>query len=176
MGNHRVHLVAVADGALQLYVLLHNDTLGSHERNLVHHSHDKLFLVERLGEEVVGSHLETMDKVGRRIQGSKEDDWYISRFRILLQLYSCIKTTDIGHHHIKQYKVRMLFLAYLQTSCTVVCRENLEFLICQQNLEQQHVTHYVVNHQYAIVTPVDTRFKSFSVFHILHQFNCCYFA
>ena len=63
VGYHRVHLVAVRDGTLQLFILLHNDTFGGHQLNLVHHTHHQLFFIERLGQEVVGTHLETLDKV-----------------------------------------------------------------------------------------------------------------
>ena len=46
VGNHGVHLIAVADSALQLDILLHDDALGSHKRNLVHHAHDELLLIK----------------------------------------------------------------------------------------------------------------------------------
>ena len=106
-----------------------------------------------------------MYKVGRRIEGGEEDDGYVGCLRILLEFDGSVETADVGHHHVEQDKIGMLLLTYLYATCTIVGGENLEFLVGQQYLKQQHVAHHVIYYQYAIVAPVDTLLKCFSVFH-----------
>ena len=50
----------------------------------MHDTHDQLFLVEWFCEEVVGTDLETVYKVGRAVERSEEYDGYVGGFFFLL--------------------------------------------------------------------------------------------
>ena len=154
MGNHRVHLVAVGQRGSQLLVLLLDDTLGCDERDLLRHTHHKLLLVERLRQEVAGSHLEAVHEVLRRIQGGQEDDGDILRSLLLLQHGGCVEAVHVGHHHVKQYQVGMLLPGHFDAGRTVVGGTHLELLIRQQNFEQQHVADHIVDNQNFIIAPI----------------------
>ena len=155
MRNHGVHLITVAQCRLQFLVLLFNNPLSSHERNLLHHTHHQFFLVEGLRQEVAGAHLEAMHQILWCIQCRQKNDGYIGQLRVLLHDDSRIETIDVGHHHVKKNQVGMLCLGLLDTCLTAVRRAYLELLICQQYFQQQHIAHYVVDNQNFIVAPVD---------------------
>ena len=154
VGDDGVHFVSVVDGSSQFFVLLHDDSLCCHERDLVHDTHYELFLVEWFGKEVVGSHLETMHEVSRAIECCKEDDGYIGCFRAFLEFGGCVESAYIRHHHIEQNKVGMFLFCSFYTACSIVSREHLELFICKQYLQEQDIAYHVVNHKYSIFTAV----------------------
>ena len=77
-----------------------------------------------------------MHQIGRRIQSRQEDDGDILGSLVFLQDYCRIKTTDIGHHNVKQNQIGMLSPCHFDTSGTIVGRTNLEFLVRQKYLQQ----------------------------------------
>ena len=60
-----------------------------------------------------------------------------------------------GHHDVEQYQVGMLAPGHFNTCRTVVSRTNLEFLIRQKNLQQQHVADHIIHNKYLVLTPID---------------------
>ena len=152
VGNDRIHLVAIADGGAQLCVLLLNDSCGSHQLNLVEHTHHQLFLVERLRQEVAGTHLETMHQVVGVVEGRQENNRNMSGLGRLLQNLRSIKTTDIRHHDIQQNQVGLLRLGLFDARITTVSSAHLILLVRQQDFEQQNIAHHIVHNQNFIIT------------------------
>ena len=154
MGNHRIHLVAVCQRSTQFGILLLNDALGSHERYLLHHTHHKFLLIERLRQEVAGTHLETVHQILRSIQRRQEDNGDILGLIVFLKDDCRIKTADIRHHNVKKDQVRMLFLGHFNTRSTVIGCTDLEFLIRQQYLQQKYIADHIIDNEYLILTSV----------------------
>ena len=145
MSNNGIHLVAVRNGALQLFVLPHNNALGGNQLNLVHHTHHQLFLIKRFCQEVVGTNLETLHQITGIIECRQENDGNICRLWILLQDDCRIKTADVRHHHVEQYQIGLLRLCLLNTRITAVGSTNLKLLVGEENLQQKHIADHIVN-------------------------------
>ena len=152
MGNDRIHLITITDGSQQFAVLALDGTLGIYQLNLVHHTHQQFFFIKRLGKEIAGTNLEALHQVSRAIQRREENNWNIFQFRVFFQDNCRIKATNIGHHDVKQYQVRLLSLCLFDTHITTIGCAHLELLVCQQYLEQQHVTHDIIDDKNLIIT------------------------
>ena len=131
MRNHRIQFVTSHDRLTQLLRLRHDDPFGGNQRNLVRHTDDQLLLIERLGDKVITSHLESLHYIRRAIQRSQENDRNIRHFGISFHLLRHVKPTDVRHHDIQQHKIRFLFLHLRQSLRTVAGGYNLKFLIVQ---------------------------------------------
>ncbi len=131
MGDNGIHLITVVKRSLKFLILLLDDSLSGHEGYLLHHTHNKLLLIEGLGKEVAGSHLESLYKVLRRVKRCEEDNGDILELIVLLHDDCSIEAVDVGHHNVKKNKVGVLLASLLYTSITTVSSTNLEFLICQ---------------------------------------------
>ena len=95
-----------------------------------------------------------MHQVGRCIQGCQEYNGNVFCLFVLLQNDGCIETADVGHHHVKQDKVRMLLLCHLYTTVSVACSAHLELFIRKKNLQQQHVADNIIDYQYFILASI----------------------
>ena len=129
MGDNGIHLITVVKRSLKFLILLLDDSLSGHEGYLLHHTHNKLLLVEGLGKEVAGSYLESLYEVLRGVKCRKEDDGYILELVVLLHDNSGIETVDVGHHHVKKNKIGVLFASLLYTCITAIGGTYLEFLV-----------------------------------------------
>ena len=98
-----------------------------------------------------------MHQICRCIQGCKEDNGNILGLVVFLQDNSGIEATDVGHHHIEEYQIRMFLLGHLDTTCTIVGRTHLKLLVGQEYLQQQDIADDVINNQYLILTSVYLR-------------------
>ena len=67
MSNHRIKFITSGNGTLQLFGLIQNNAFGSYQRNLVGYTNNQLFLIERFGDKVIRSHLETFYNVRRAV-------------------------------------------------------------------------------------------------------------
>ena len=66
---------------------------------------DQLLLVDRFGEEVVGTGLDALDAILGRIQGGHDDDRYAPGFAIVLQHPADGEAVYLRHHHVQENQI-----------------------------------------------------------------------
>ena len=101
----------------------------------MHHTHHQLFLIEGLGEEVVGTNLETFHQVAGIVECCKENNGNVARLGVFLQNDSGIEAADIGHHDIQKNQIGLLFLGLLNALISIGSGAHLKLLISKQYLQ-----------------------------------------
>ena len=105
MGDHRIHLVALLDGLLQFVPLLEDGALRRCQIDVVRHAGDQLLVVERLGNVVAGSELESLHDVLGVVQRREENHGDVLVRGVRLQPFQLLVAVQVGHHNVQQDQV-----------------------------------------------------------------------
>ena len=77
---------------------------------------------------------------------------FLFSLALSLAVAGSMKTTDIGHHHVEQHKVRLFGLGLFNTHIAAISSTHLILFVRQQYFEQQYITHHIIDDKYFIIT------------------------
>ena len=82
------------------------ELVGEHfEPDQAFHPAEQSHVVDRLGQEVVGTRLEALDAILRLIEGGHHDHRDMMSLRVALDLAANLNAVDARHHHVEQHDV-----------------------------------------------------------------------
>ncbi len=116
----------------------------------------ELQVAERLGDVVVGAHLQAAHLVHLSGAGGKHDDGNVGKAPDLLAQLEAI---DIGKHDVEQDEVRLLLLDEAQPCLAVGGRDDLGLGPAQVEAEVHHLDDvgFVVDDQYLHLSPLSSK-------------------
>ena len=112
-------------------------------------SGDEGKIVDRFGEEVVGTGLEPLHPVPRLIERRHHDDRNMLRARLGLEPAANLEPVHAGHHHVEQDDVSSLARADLERLRTAARRAHFEILGREPRFEQLEIGRDIVDHENA---------------------------
>ena len=118
--------------------------------------------VDRLRDVVVGTGLESLDLVLRRIEGRLHDDRDEREVVVAFDAARDFDPVDLGHHDVEQDQIRVFLLDLLQRFFTVARRDRRVAPRFEPRLEQFDVVLVVVDDQNAAGMLLTRRYHHFS--------------
>jgi hypothetical protein len=133
-----------AEGGGKAHLLLsggaHQHLVGEHlQPGEILHPRDERDVVDGLGEEVVGSCLQSLHPVRGLIESGDHDHRDVLRARLRFEPAADLEAVHPRHHHVEQHHVGTLARADMQRLGTAARRAHLKIFSREPRFEQLHI-------------------------------------
>ena len=106
-------------------------------------------IVDRLGEEIVGTGLQAAYAIRRLVERGDHDDRDMGRARIGLQPLADLEAVHFRHHDVEQDHIDLGSIANVEGVAAIARGEDVEIFRHEPRFEQLHIGGNIIDDQYA---------------------------